>query len=1504
MHIGISFRPQPTIFGSGQGQTVIALAEMYKGQGDRVTLVNYGQGEWWADAEGLEFERRRIGGPGDPFDVFVDVGGALGAIQRTGTKNVILFRSDPSFDALEKASYVQQDGGPDLNGIHELWVWDALVPEGRTGIISTLFKSLPVVRIPYVWTPSILKNYLRLEGLKDETTQSLEALHIAEKNTTNTSSCIVPFVESKGWTKPIRLFNAERLETDPFFQNNLAATSFKSSGITYEGRERYADWLGTPCIVATHGRFVPFRPGILDLVWLGIPFVHNCAMLRDAGLGLELGYYSENDMGSVLERFDLAAWNGGRLARRAWLEKRFAPRKELRVGFVDMWEGFDAGDNFFVELMQQHVEKNVQVVGIMGFDRVSLIIRGPFGETGIPAGVPVVYFSGEREAELDDPSTALFLTHSMQHDEQHIRLPLWPLFLNWFGNQSKPQRNPNGLPLEYALKPYQGPKPDFCAFLVSNPICAERNAAFDALNAYKRVDSGGAYKNNMGGAIPCQFGGGGGGDLAKFEFFKTHTFALCYENSVTPGYVTEKLLHAKMAGCIPLYRGAAEAVKDFDPSGFIFMKDGQDVVAIVKELEGNPKKLAAMAAVPALSPSRYLRTKGLLNMIGKRLIGLSGSGSGSGCLATTNSATTNTPTTNPTSGCSAATNQIVVEQPLPNPTKLPSSPLFLSFATAEYLPSINNLLQSIQALRAKDPTVRARIYLGQDVSGSPLAERWPWVEWLPLPSVSPVAGFPDFFKPDQFGWKLWLLRQTCTDADLEGDLVLYTDAGASWISLPTEMLQNAEQRGLCLMRDRNNSNRFWCSEDMVRAMSVTEKELGEFQCQAAAIAFRAGSAEAVSFFEEAYTWGSKKECLFGPKWVTPTSGHRHDQSILSILAVRRLVPLVDTARNSCTVSLRKAYQRGTSMYHHRGKPVMHMQPLPRIDDVWSISLDRRPDRYAAWTREYAELASVTNRLPAVDGRQLQLTENLYRLFAKNDFKWKRSVTGCALSHILLWAQLVCEHPAVNNYLILEDDHRWASANWKEELQTALAQAPVDAELLLLGGVLPGNRSAYDQLFRPVNDVWGTIQPNNLFTGGQGPLIPFFHFCAYSYVLTRLGAKKLLAALETNGCYTSIDNFLCHPAQGLVKYSMKKLIAGCFQDEDPVYQKAQFDEFLRVDSYDSDIWNNKECFDVKLFASVQAGKQSLWPCLVDILQSQPHSIQTRNTLREESVSPKSSGTLVYFFGQVKTDGLMEEDWLKALCPTITYRSIPVIREVQPNAFLLVARPHVAFWKVIMRELDIKGIPFRVLHLSDEDCKDPIDFYSYKSCTKVVRNYFRPGLDEKVVTIPLGHGLGMSGPSGVAQQHQPTRDLVWSFHGSNEAVRRPLLEPLLALQPNSCRFIPSFRHESMTSPAEYRSILLRSKFVPILKGQTFETFRLYEALELGCIPLYVRSEGDEVYWSWLRSHLTLIELKSWDQAVKLIELLEAEPSKAQQYRDGLIAEGLYWRGESRTAFALDA
>jgi GR25 family glycosyltransferase involved in LPS biosynthesis len=651
----------------------------------------------------------------------------------------------------------------------------------------------------------------------------------------------------------------------------------------------------------------------------------------------------------------------------------------------------------------------------------------------------------------------------------------------------------------------------------------------------------------------------------------------------------------------------------------------------------------------------------------------------------------------------------------------------------------------------------------------------------------------------------------------------------------------------------------------------------------------------MTFFDEAYTWASKKSCLFGPKWIPgQVKGHRHDQSILSILAGRHQIPQLEGLRFSTGVSVRKAYQRSVPLYHHRGRPVNHEEVWPKIDDIWTISLDRRADRWAKLLKAHPELDGQMNRLPGIDGRELTLTENLGRLFASNDFKWKKSVVGCALSHILLWAQLVCEHPSVNSYLILEDDVRFAH-NYRDLWAKASACIPEDAELLLLGGVLPNNMPAFAFNHVPVNDTWATIKPNGLFTGGV--TMPFFHFCAYSYVLTRAGARKLLDALQTKGVNTSIDNFLTHPFQNLKKYVLRNLMTTCFQADDPVYQNANFDEFLRVDEYDSDIWNNKECF-----APVPVGHMpSLWDCLVDVLRTQPHSIQTINTLNEKYLVPNKN--VVYYYNYKgengktgKGDGLMEEGWLKTLMPGIQYAPFVSAKELPLNAWLLVARPNIGFWLEVGKELETLGRPFRVIHLSDEDCLDGIALYQNRMCQKVLRNYVRPGLNSKVSVIPLGFATS-KGDTGKPYKQ---RTLEWSFHGSKGASREALLSPLKPFEPHECRFIPQFMDKSATPFQDYQALLAESKIVPVPSGMNPETFRLYEALEHGCIPLYVRCEGDTLFWNWLRTHLSLLEVKTWAQGAKVLELFRSSSEKAEQYRLGLLKQWSQWKEECAKRF----
>ena len=944
------------------------------------------------------------------------------------------------------------------------------------------------------------------------------------------------------------------------------------------------------------------------------------------------------------------------------------------------------------------------------------------------------------------------------------------------------------------------------------------------------------------------------------------------------GYVTEKLLHAKMAGCVPLYWGSSAAAIDFDPSGFVHIQDNTSIADVVRELEANPTRIAEIQSRPAFDSERLAKAHSILQRTSHALLTLAVKGS------------------------------------------LEPELYFTSFATLKYLDSLKQNIQGIAMLRHKlQKNIGFIAWLGADVpdeQGANLLKLFPWIQVRSVPDTSPVQDFPDFLEPSQFGWKLWLLKELCHDRSLTGKQIIYTDSASVWLSLPEEMLSIVRQKGVCLVADTEQMNRVWCSEDMVKTMNVTKEELDQNQLMAAFIGFEAGSETATRLFEEAFFWGSKKSCLFGPKFFLKerpkdgvivhgkhTCGHRHDQSIFSILSIRHGLYTVDGQRLACMESMRKTHQKGACVYHHRNSFTVHKPVLPGIDDVWMVSLDRRADRYSSWKATYPEL--TVNRLPAIDGKMLELSQNLFTLFEKNDFQWKKSVTGCALSHILLWAQLASEQPFIKNYLIFEDDQRFVRAGWKEELVKAMASAPPDAELLYLGGVLPNNMPPYSSCLEPVNDIWATIKPNNMFTG-NGSLAPVFHFCAYAYVLTRQGAQKLLRNMTEGGCRTSIDHYLGHPFHGLKKYVMRDLMATCFQESDPAYKASEFDNFQRIDTYDSDIWNNKDCFSE--FEEFEKGQEvSLWDCVADVLVQAPHSVQTRNTLQRAALTfPKATkGPIIYYYdrkdGQPH-DGTLEERWIRSLWSDFVFKPLRSNEPFVSGSWILVARPNMGFWQQVAEQLNRGKVPFQILHLSDEFGKDPVQLYKLPMCKRVVRNYSRADVtDEKVVTIPLGYAHGYG--DHVSEKQWSDRTFVWSFHGTNWFSRGADLKPLERLIPHSLKLQREFLDKDMTSPAEYRDLLKSSQFVPVPRGNSPETFRLYEALENGCVPLYVRSDGDDVFWNWIHLKLPLLEFRSWTDAYTQCHLwTTTEVTAATTYRAELLNAWTQWKHDCKKAFVV--
>lgn len=74
----------------------------------------------------------------------------------------------------------------------------------------------------------------------------------------------------------------------------------------------------------------------------------------------------------------------------------------------------------------------------------------------------------------------------------------------------------------------------------------------------------------------------------KIAAMREYRFALCFENDVYPGYVTEKVIDAWTAGCIPIWNG-------LDPHGYI----NPAAVVNLAAVEGLDALVAAVAAVEA-----------------------------------------------------------------------------------------------------------------------------------------------------------------------------------------------------------------------------------------------------------------------------------------------------------------------------------------------------------------------------------------------------------------------------------------------------------------------------------------------------------------------------------------------------------------------------------------------------------------------------------------------------------------------------------------------------------------------------------------------------------------------------------------------------------------------------------------------------------------------------------------------------------------------------------------
>ena len=657
--IAITTRIEKSVFHTGKHTTCLNLYTALQNAGFAPMLLNISDVPWFAHVNSLKdsYKVTQLTDVKTKFDILIEVEWHANSQTRgrIAKRTIVFVTYPPLFHDIECSAYPHH-GLAELirehpeepmtwDGVESVWIWDFCSNADKQYL--ELLSSKPVHTVPFIWYSNIIEAFCTENACPNSAqwqNDQQPMIHICENNKSTSSSCIVPIAivralrdkAIKPWsTAHVMIHESETIKQRDFFRDNIMNNMrLEEPQFAFVGRKVFATLTDHNAVMLMHQRFRPMRAAILDALWLGIPVVHNSQIAE--------GYvYTENSVSSALDAFNAIqkdfeektgyfAPNASQ-KRREMLTKTYSenhsvfkkllsePAQEpLRIWFEDFWAGFQSDYNFFTLLLTSRGKS-----WILDEKMPEFVIVGPYTEnhkrfSPFEAGGPIkIMFTGENTRPRDDMNFNIGFDYR-PNDSTYLRLPLWIIEINWFGCDPERVVNPKPFPLERITDVF----PDeiagrhlFCGFVVSNPNNPLRNEAFHRLSMYKPVASGGALFNNIGHKLEGG-PGGGGGELTKLDFFKQCKFALVFENSEYPGYVTEKLLHAKAAGCIPIYWGDPDIAKEFNPEAFVDARrllgsgpkpDWDALIEEVKRIDTNGHRWLQMYNTPLFYPDTLER---------------------------------------------------------------------------------------------------------------------------------------------------------------------------------------------------------------------------------------------------------------------------------------------------------------------------------------------------------------------------------------------------------------------------------------------------------------------------------------------------------------------------------------------------------------------------------------------------------------------------------------------------------------------------------------------------------------------------------------------------------------------------------------------------------------------------------------------------------------------------------------------------------------------------------
>lgn len=289
----------------------------------------------------------------------------------------------------------------------------------------------------------------------------------------------------------------------------------------------------------------------------GRQWTHPSATLAFApGLLLADKYCIEGNTAKALELYRIEASHNHIARRRLNIAKKqiadmvnssdcdVNPRS-ISIGFIDWYTSFPEHIDFFTDIFK----RAGLTVSVVDAEEADMLVAGCYGNRIVDDPVLsrdklVIFVTGENISPSYNIHDFSLSTRVNAFCGKNARLPQWFSELALRGGQI--------IFRDYKKQCFKSlPTRDLFVTAIYNNSTPEREEALSGL------------RNAFGPEKIHVFGSQRTGPVNKLEILSRSVINLCFENSLGNGYVTEKLLHAKMMGCKALYWGDMHYSVDF-----------------------------------------------------------------------------------------------------------------------------------------------------------------------------------------------------------------------------------------------------------------------------------------------------------------------------------------------------------------------------------------------------------------------------------------------------------------------------------------------------------------------------------------------------------------------------------------------------------------------------------------------------------------------------------------------------------------------------------------------------------------------------------------------------------------------------------------------------------------------------------------------------------------------------------------------------------------------------